>query len=190
MDKESQPWFRGGVTLTVLVGLAGALIATPAISLTSQDKKQVKKIAKKQATKVFNSKFQGAFDAAIAPIEDANQDKCVEGAVLAFATIDGDEVTGPGFSSTGVLRQFNCAGGGITVEDNGTGNYDVRIPGVTSPAPTDAGRIAASVTVADVDGNFGSYQSNATQDFINVETFDAGGGNFDDEFSIVIFNKP
>ncbi|MGH2656081.1 MAG: hypothetical protein ACRDIZ_05195 [Actinomycetota bacterium] len=41
----------------VLVGLAAALIASPALSLTPQDKKQVKKIAKKQATKVFNNLF-------------------------------------------------------------------------------------------------------------------------------------
>ncbi len=55
MSKGSKPWFRGGVSLVVLVGLAAALIASPALSLTSQDKKQVKKIAKKQATKVFNN---------------------------------------------------------------------------------------------------------------------------------------
>jgi hypothetical protein len=57
MGKGSKPWFRGGVSLVVLVGLAAALIASPALSLTSQDKKQVKKIAKKQATKVFNNLF-------------------------------------------------------------------------------------------------------------------------------------
>jgi hypothetical protein len=57
MSKGSKPWFRGGVSLVVLVGLAAALIASPALSLTSQDKKQVKKIAKKQATKVFNNLF-------------------------------------------------------------------------------------------------------------------------------------
>jgi len=57
MRKGSKPWFRGGVSLVLLVGLAAALIASPALSLTSQDKKQVKKIAKKQATKVFNNLF-------------------------------------------------------------------------------------------------------------------------------------
>jgi hypothetical protein len=60
MAKERKPWFRGAVSLVVLVGLAATLIATPAISLTSQEKKQVKKIAKKQATKVFNNLFPEA----------------------------------------------------------------------------------------------------------------------------------
>lgn len=60
MGKGSKPWLRGGVSLVVLVGLAAALIASPALSLTSQDKKQVKKIAKRQATKVFNNLFPDA----------------------------------------------------------------------------------------------------------------------------------
>jgi hypothetical protein len=57
MSKGTKPWFRGGVSLVVLVGLAAALIASPALSLTSLEKKQVKKIAKRQATKVFNNLF-------------------------------------------------------------------------------------------------------------------------------------
>jgi hypothetical protein len=51
MDKARKPWFRGAVSIAVLVGVAAALIASPAISLTSQEKKQVKKIAKKQIKK-------------------------------------------------------------------------------------------------------------------------------------------
>ncbi len=52
MAKERKPWFRGAVSLAVLVGVAAALIASPAVSLTSQDKKQVKKIVKKQINKL------------------------------------------------------------------------------------------------------------------------------------------
>ena len=40
------------MSLAVLVGVAAALIASPAVSLTSQDKKQVKKIVKKQINKM------------------------------------------------------------------------------------------------------------------------------------------
>jgi hypothetical protein len=54
MEKQSKPWFRGAISLAILVGVAAALITSPAISLTSQDKKQVKKIAKKVATKEIN----------------------------------------------------------------------------------------------------------------------------------------
>jgi hypothetical protein len=52
MVKERKPWFRGAVSLAVLVGVAAALIASPAVSLTSQEKKQVKKIVKKQINKM------------------------------------------------------------------------------------------------------------------------------------------
>jgi hypothetical protein len=52
MHKERKPWFRGAVSLAVLVGVAAALIASPAVSLTSQEKKQVKKIVKKQINKM------------------------------------------------------------------------------------------------------------------------------------------
>jgi hypothetical protein len=52
MAKERKPWFRGAVSLAVLVGVATALIASPAVSLTSQEKKQVKKIVKKQINKL------------------------------------------------------------------------------------------------------------------------------------------
>jgi hypothetical protein len=191
MGNPSKPWLRGAVSLAVLVGLAAALVASPATAhFLHPSKGQVKKVAKKEATKVFNTKFPGAFDEAIAPIEAANQDKCVDGAVLAFATINGSTVTGPGFSSTGVLRQFNCAGGPIVVQDNGTGEYYVRVPGVTTPAPADEDRIAASVTVADDTGNIGSYESQAGEDFIRVVFINTAGASVDEEFSIVIFNKP
>jgi hypothetical protein len=52
MAKQRKPWFRGAVSLAVLVGVAAALIASPAISLTSQEKRQVKKIVKKQINKL------------------------------------------------------------------------------------------------------------------------------------------
>lgn len=51
MAKQSRKWSRAAVSLVVLVGLAAALITSPAVSLTSQDKKQVKRIAKKVAKK-------------------------------------------------------------------------------------------------------------------------------------------
>jgi hypothetical protein len=52
MATARKSWFRGAVSLAVLVGVAAALIASPAISLTSADKKQVKKIVKKQVNKM------------------------------------------------------------------------------------------------------------------------------------------
>lgn len=52
MVKERKPWFRGAVSLAVLVGVAAALIASPAVSLTSREKAQVKKIVKKQINKM------------------------------------------------------------------------------------------------------------------------------------------
>jgi hypothetical protein len=57
---KGKPWIRGAVTLAIIGGLAAALIATPALSLTSKDKKQVKKIANKQANQVFDSKIGSA----------------------------------------------------------------------------------------------------------------------------------
>lgn len=52
MAMGKKPWFRGAVSLAVLVGVAAALIASPAFSLTSLEKKQVKKIVKKQINKL------------------------------------------------------------------------------------------------------------------------------------------
>ena len=48
MAKARTPWFRGAVSLAVLVGVAAALIASPAVSLTALEKKQVKRIAVRQ----------------------------------------------------------------------------------------------------------------------------------------------
>lgn len=179
---QRHTWVRGMVTLAVIGGLAGALVASPVGAAFTPTKAKIKKIAKKEATKVFNSLIGSAI---------ANkQDVCANGTVFAFATIDGDLVTGPGFSTTGVLRQFNCAGGPIEVEDNGTGDYDVRIPGITTPAPAGEDLIAASVDVAEDTGYIASYESDAAEDFIRVVIIDWNGADQDDEFSIVIFNKP
>ena len=58
---RKKPWIRGAVSLAVLAGLAAALIASPATAhFLHPSKAQVKKVAKKVATKVFNSKIGGA----------------------------------------------------------------------------------------------------------------------------------
>ena len=58
MGKISKPWLRGAVSLAVLVGLGAALVASPAgAHFLHPSKAQVKKVAKKEATKVFDQKI-------------------------------------------------------------------------------------------------------------------------------------
>lgn len=58
MSKVSKPWLRGAVSLAILVGLGAALVASPAgAHFLHPSKGQVKKVAKKEATKVFNQKI-------------------------------------------------------------------------------------------------------------------------------------
>jgi hypothetical protein len=105
MGKGSKPWFRGGVSLVVLVALAAALIASPALSLTSQDKKQVKKIAKKQATKVFNKLF---------PVTEVDSGNFFLSSVttLNFPIIPAQECSDPAFG--GGLQPLTIPAAGIS----------------------------------------------------------------------------
>jgi hypothetical protein len=181
MGKISTPWLRGAVSLAVLVGLGAALVASPAgAHFLHPSKAQVKKVAKKQATKVFNSLFPSA--------STGLQAKCANGTVLAYALID--DAPGAAFSTSGVLRSFNCAGGPIEARTSGMGLYEVRIPGITTPSIPTTDSIAATLTVAEDTDDFAAYDSTAGDDFISVEITDDAGTNTNDEFSIAVYNKP
>lgn len=52
---EKRAWARGAITLALIGGLAAALIASPVVAFEKGDKKKVRRIATKKATKVFNN---------------------------------------------------------------------------------------------------------------------------------------
>ncbi|MDQ4006239.1 MAG: hypothetical protein M3135_08085 [Actinomycetota bacterium] len=177
---RDRAWLRGVITLAILGALAGAMIASPVGAAFNPTKKQIKKIARKQAAAVF--------DASIGPAIDGKQQACANGSVLAYALVDGHSLDGT-FSSDNVDPQFNCAGAPIdarVVVDPGV--YEVRIPGITTPSLSD--RIVAQVSDADDNTNFVSYESSPGTDFIEVSIWTFEGNPIDDEFSIAVYNDP
>jgi hypothetical protein len=131
--------WRGVLTLALVGGLATALVVSPVGAAFNPTKAKIKKIAKKQATQVFNQK--------IGPATSGFQPKCSDGSVIAYALINVDAVisaaTTGGFATTGVSPQFNCAGGPIEARFNtDTTLYDIRIPGVTTGAGGGSGTVA------------------------------------------------
>jgi len=142
-------WFRGALTLALVGGLAAALVTSPVGAAFTPTKAKIKKIAKKEATKVFNGKIGGAIG--------GKQDKCAEGTVIAYALINVDTVTTSttAFSTTGVSPQFNCAGGPVEARYNSdSGEYNIRIPGVTTGAGGSSG-IVANFEFVNIDCDIG-----------------------------------
>ena len=176
MDKVRKPWLRGAVSLAVLAGLAAALIASPATAhFLHPSKAQVKKVAKR----VFNQRFPGAFNAAIAPLEANNQDKCADGAVLAYAFVDGNGAvtSNAAFSTNGVGPQFNCKGGPVEVRFDSVGTYEVRIPGITTVNPTTGVYLFQSAD--DHNDGIVNIDTHSGDDYIEVDTWSADDATSD-----------
>jgi hypothetical protein len=163
-----------GLAILAVAALAVAVVS-PAFSAATLTKAKVKQIARKQATKVFNTKSTGL------------QAKCTDGTVLAWALVD--ELPGPVFSTEQVIRSFNCMGGPIEVRF--TGFYQVRVPGITTPSIQANESLAASVTVAEDTDNYASYLALGGDDFISVRITDGDTTNpTQSEFTIAIYNVP
>lgn len=135
---------RGAVVLAALGLVAGALIAGPAGAAFNPTKAKIKKIAKKEATKVFN----GAIGGAIA----GKQDKCQPGSVLAFASVDVSAVTtGTNYTSDGLTARYNCKdpaqANTITIR-NLTGFFRIRFAGISDVVPNTT-RYVALATISE-----------------------------------------
>jgi hypothetical protein len=173
------------IVLLLIGSLMGAALLSPAIAEVSN--KAFKKVKKDNKNDL---------------------EACEPGAVYAYAVINGAAVNNGGFAATGIEKQYNCAGGAITADRDGTGNYNVRIPGITTP---DASSVAWSVTI-DSGGCFFACGANSTyngtvfgsgsEDFVHVQTAnvvvdetETGGDEqgtadgVDTKFTLVAFSK-
>ncbi len=164
---------RGAVALAVL-GLvtAGVLMSPVGAAIT---KGTVKKIAKNQATKVFNK----LIDPAIA----GKQDACQKGGVVAYGTIKAGDITAT-FNSLAVSPQFNCAGGPIEARLESTGDYELRIPGVTTPAPST--QTVMTATAHSVNADFATVFPGSA-DFVQVDVFDANATELNVDVSFAVY---
>jgi hypothetical protein len=117
----------------------------------------------------------------------AFQQKCQDGAVLAYAFINGnggDGGTGgtpstTGFSTSGVGPSFNCKGGAIEVQHFPAGFYTVRIPGITN-APNATQGIFIFQSADDHNDGSVTIDTHSSDDYIEVDTWNVADGTSDD----------
>jgi hypothetical protein len=180
---------RGGITLAVLAALAAAMVVAPAGAHVTGKfghlKKHIKRIAKKQATQVFNQK--------IGPATANLQTACSDGSVSAYAVINLDTVVSSdtSFATTGVGPQFNCAGGPIEARYNPTAvEIQVRIPGITTGAGGSGG-VVATMNMVNLDCDIGfavcngaggfmaTYGTDPALDHLSVDLVDSDGAQYE-----------
>lgn len=199
--RNGKPWLRGVVALLVLGSLTIAVIASP---VGAAKKGVTGKKAKTIATNTFNSlfpssfdsmfpgsfnsMFPGSFNSAIGGAIANKQDECSNGAVVAYAYLRGAQLTAA-FSTTGITQTFNCAGSAIEARRNSEGDYDVRVPGITTPAPSQDDTIVATLSVGNDTPIYAAYESDAGNDYIEVDLFNVTTGT-DDDFAVVFHNNP
>lgn len=155
MAKQRKPWFRGAVSLAVLVGVAAALIASPAISLTSQDKKQVKKIVKKQIKKAAPGLEVGTAE------NLAN-----------LMYIKGPTTSIPADGQTHLLGGAICPDGTNVVGGGHTGSFLFRVAQSypTAPNGVDPGRQGWTVRVENTFGGGGAADGQAVAICVGADT--------------------
>jgi hypothetical protein len=123
------------------------------------------------------------------------QQRCKPGSVLAYAFVngnggdpDGSTVSSTGFSTSGVSRSFNCHGGAIQARQFGTGDYGVRIPGVTTNDPTSGIYIFQSAD--DHNDGIVNIDTHTSDNYVEVDTFNASDGVDDDaDFYLVVLKR-
>jgi hypothetical protein len=155
MGKERKPWFRGAVSLAVLVGVAAALIASPAVSLTSAEKKQVKKIVKKQVKKMAPNLKVGS-------AEDLANVRYIKGA----------ETSVPADGTEHLLTAAICPSGTTVVGGGHTGSTLFRVAQSypTAANGTDPGRQGWTVLVENTFSGGGAADGRAVAICVGADT--------------------
>jgi hypothetical protein len=117
--------------------------------------------------------------------------QCRAGSALAWAYIASSDVSDIDFSTAGVAPQYNCAGGPIRAfkVTPTAGTYQVQIPGIK--AATGGGeRLVATLTPTDHRERMMSQDVHASDNYIEVDSFDPAGAKADTDFVIVVFRRP
>jgi hypothetical protein len=148
------------VSLLVVGILLGSLLATPAGAHVGGTvahlwTKHIRPLSKQ----IFYTKAQA---------NKRFQKKCKPGSVLAFAYVRGTALSPSDFTTTGVTRQFNCAGGSIKGQAFDAGNYVLKIPGIKAAAGGTSDGLVATLTAADHDWRVMSYDVHAVHDYIEI----------------------
>ncbi|MGH2661299.1 MAG: hypothetical protein ACRDH8_00545 [Actinomycetota bacterium] len=190
--RKGRPWLRAVVALAVLGALTIAVIASP---VGAAKKGVTRRKAKTIATNTFNTLFPASFNSMFpasfnSAISGANkQDSCANGTVLASLYIQNLDLAAD-FSTSGVTHSFNCAGSAIEARRNSIGDYDVRVPGITTPALTQSDSIVATLSVGNDEARYATYESTDGNDYIEVNVFDGTGAPVDDEVALAFYNRP
>jgi hypothetical protein len=118
------------------------------------------------------------------------QQRCKPGSVLAYAMINGDggdpgggNVSTTGFSTSGVVNDFNCKPGNIQATQFGTGSYGVRIPRVTTNDPTTG--VFLFQSAASHSSEFINIDTHTGDNYIEVDSYDDAGVPVDADFYLV-----
>jgi hypothetical protein len=175
---------RGAVVLAALGLVAGALIAGPAGAAFNPTKAKIKKIAKKEATKVFN----GAIGAAIA----GKQDKCQPGSVLGFVSVDASAVTtGATYTADGLTARYNCkdpAQANTITARNVGGFFRIRFAGVTDVVPTTTRYVALATISENIldQGTITAFPFNVDGQFVVDVYMEDGAGQAQFDFNVAL----
>ena len=185
MAQENPIGRRAAAILGIALTTAAALAVAP---VGAQGEDRLSKKERKKVSKLIDKR--------LGPALASEQDACQNGAVFAYAVIDGEDVSiAPEFSTSGIRSQFNCRGGNIEASWHGSGIYRVRIPGLTTPTITEDHGLALVGTVgsqpASIENGFLSFEATAGNDYVDVETvFPDSGGEADAVFTIAALNDP
>jgi hypothetical protein len=181
MRTSRKTWIRGAVTLGILGAFAAAMIVSPAGAHVTRKLKHLYKHLDPRYVNVGETVANATNADKLDNLDSsAFQQKCTDGAVLAYALVDGNgaATSNTTFSTNGVTQSFNCKGGPIEVRWNGTGDYSLRIPGVTTVNPTTGVYLFQSAD--DHNDGIVNIDTHASDDYIEVDTFNASDGVDDD----------